>query len=62
MSEHGNTITVFSEPDEMIESGHGFIDYAEWCDLECGRIRDKGVDCRVVSNDKGEIAISRQER
>ena len=53
------TMTVWSHPDEIVNSGHGNVTYRRWCELELERINKGERKAHLVTNANGEIAISR---
>jgi len=53
------TITHWSSPDEIIDSGYGKITYREWCQKERDRINQHGDGAKIVTRRDGFIALSR---
>jgi len=53
------TITEWSSPTEIINSGYGNITYREWCERERDRINKRGDTVRIVERKNGYIALSR---
>jgi len=53
------TLTEWSKPDEVINSGYGSISYQEWCEKERDRINTRGDGVRIVTHEDGCIALSR---
>jgi len=58
-------LTVWREPDEIMDSEYGRITYGRitygsWCDLECNRMQtDKSKKCVIKPKKDGTIAIFR---
>jgi len=53
------TVTQWSSPAEIIDSGYGKITYREWCEKERDRINKRGDGVRIVKRKDGFIALSR---
>ena len=67
MSEE-NRLTVWGNPREtvkvmigknIIHSGYGAVNYKDWCSLEVKRMRKNGVSARIITNESGQICISK---
>ena len=56
-----DSMTVWSDPEEIMISGYGRISYREWCELEMARHnRDKAGSVRMDTRESdGWIALSR---
>ena len=53
------TLTHWSSPTEIIDSGYGNITYREWCEKERDRINVRGDGVKIVERGDGFIALSR---
>jgi hypothetical protein len=53
------TMTHWTRPAEIINSGYGTITYREWCKKERARINTRGDGVKIVTRKDGMIALSR---
>jgi len=53
------TMTHWTNPTDIIDSGYGKITYREWCDKERDRINKRGDGVKIVERADGFIALSR---
>lgn len=67
MSEE-NRLTVWGNPHEIVKvtlgskiihSGYGAVKYKDWCALEVTRMRKNGVSASIITNESGQICISK---
>lgn len=55
------TITIWGNPRKPVgESQYGNVTYRKWCEKERNRLNKSGDTVRIISNARGEIALSRQ--
>jgi len=54
------TLTQWSRPNEIIDSGYGKITFHTWCEKERDRINQRGDGVKIVTREDGFIALSRQ--
>lgn len=53
------TLTHWSNPTEIIDSGYGEITYREWCEKERDRINGHNDNVKIVKHGDVLIALSR---
>lgn len=52
-------ITLWTRPEEIIETAYGRMTYREWCERERERLTGRGDHVEIVTNEDGLIALVR---